>query len=73
MSKFKMRIVETLKLYTLFRFGQDVYRLDLTNMTWKLLVNFLFSQTKVLASILLFLRPVLVSPQCTGTSTQQLP
>ena len=73
MSKFKMRIVETLKLYTLFRFGQDVYRLDLTNMTWKLLVNFLFNQTKILASILLFLRPVLVSPQCTGTSTQQLP
>ena len=23
-----------------FRFGQDVYRLDLTNLTWKLLVNF---------------------------------
>ena len=35
--------------------------------------EFFYSQTKYLASILLFLRPVLVSPQCTGTSTQQLP
>ena len=38
-----------------FRFGQDVYRLDLTNLTWKLLVDFAHFPIVLLFPVLCYL------------------
>ena len=57
---------------TSFRFGQDVYRLDLTNLTWKLLVEIANSVCEFCLPILP-LRLALESLQCTGIFIQQQP
>ena len=39
------------------RFGQDVYRLDLTNLTWKLLVRICLNIPKIFIMSIIFIPP----------------